>query len=208
VPFEEARMTEHNEDTCASIEKRIEFISLAIDEAQQTNRFLDTKASLIAAFESSLLVIFLSILIDTGKLKAIQAFLLQIPMGYLVFLVVYLAGYVVVLIVQILITLKVIFPHEFPEKHVDLGDYQPRRLFFLFRMDRNGKMIPSVTDYSAQLNQMSGEDIVNEYAYELEKLSYIRKVKSDRLICSFRILGGLIVGIALLAVLVVVGTLL
>jgi hypothetical protein len=192
--------------TCASIERRIEFLTLAIEEVQQTNRFLDTKASLIAAFVSSLLVVVLTILIDTEKIEAIQALLLQIPLGYLVLLIVYMAVYAVALTAQVLITLRVIFPHEFPEKHVDLGDYMPRRLFFLFKVDRNGKMQPSVPDYSALLNQMSEDDIINEYVYELEKLSYIRKVKSDRLMRSFRILGGLVVGMAVLGILVVVGT--
>lgn len=189
-------------------QEKVEFLTLAIQEAQQTNRFLDTKASLIAAFESSLLVIFLSILIDTERLQAIRAFFLQVPVAYLVPLIIYLVLYLALLIVQILITLRVIFPQEFPEDHVELGDYQPRRLFFLFRMNEDGKMAPSVEEYLERLREMEEEDIVSEYVYELEKLSYIRKLKSDRLTRSFRILGALIVGVVLLSAWVVFGMLL
>lgn len=187
---------------------KVEFLTLAIEEVQETNRFLDTKASLIAAFVSSLLVIFLSILVDTERLQAVQDFLLQVPVGYLVFLIIYLAAYVILLIVQVLITLQVIFPKEFPEDHINLSGYEPRRLFFLFKVDKDDRIVPAVHDYFKDLEEMGEEDIVNEYIYELEKLSYIRKLKSDRLGRSFHLLSALIIGVLVLGILIIAGTLL
>jgi len=120
-------------------------------------------------------------LIDTEKLQTIQTFLSQMPGGYLVFLIVYTILYVATLIAQILISLKVVLPKESPESHVNTGDHQPKKLFFLHQTDSNGQITPSTPKYSALLEQMSEQDIVAEYVFELQKLSYIRKVKNDNL---------------------------
>ena len=197
-----------DQTTTADSQTKAEFLKSAIKEAQETNRFLDTKASILVAFESSLLVILVSILIDTEKLQTIQTFLSQIPTGYLVFLIVYTILYVVTLIVQILISLKVVLPKESPESHVNTGDYQPRKLFFLHQTDSNGQITPSIAKYSALLEQMSAQDIIAEYVFELQKLSYIRKVKNDNLGLSFRILNGLIIGTVLFGLFFIAGMLL
>jgi hypothetical protein len=199
---------EENETASANIQTKAEFLKTAIEEAQETNRFLDTKASILVAFESSLLVILVSILIDTEKLQTIQTFLARIPPVYLIFLIVYTILYVVVLIAQILITLRVVLPKESPERHVNIGDRQPKKLFFLYETDSNRQIAPSTSEYSTRLGQMSEQDIIDEYVFELQKLSYIRKKKHDSLALSFRILNGLIVGTVLMGLFFIVGILL
>jgi len=194
--------------TPADSQTKVEFLKSAIEEAQETNRFLDTKASILVAFESSLLVILVSILIDTEKLQTIQTFLSQIPGGYMVFLIAYTILYVVTLIVQILISLKVVLPKESPESHVNTGDHQLEGLFFLHQTDLYEQIAPSIAKYSALLEQMSEQDIIAEYIFELQKLSYIRKVKNDNLGLSFRILNGLIIGTVLFGFFFIAGMLL
>jgi anti-sigma28 factor (negative regulator of flagellin synthesis) len=196
-----------NEAPNTNIQTKVEFLKSAIEEAQETNRFLDTKASILVAFESSLLVILISILIDTEKLQTIQTFLARIPQGYLVFLIVYTILYVVVLIAQILITLRVVLPKESPERHVNVGDRQPKKLFFLYKTDSNEQIALSTSEYSTRLGQMSEQDIIDEYVFELQKLSYIRKTKNDSLGLSFRILNGLIIGTVLMGLFFIVGIL-
>jgi len=69
-------------------------------------------------------------------------------------------------------------------------------------------MAPSVPAYFAQLAKMGEDDIGKEYVFELLKLSYIRKIKSDGLALSFRFLGALIIGITILGFLLALGGLL
>ena len=52
---------------------------------------------------------------------------------------------------------------------------------------------------------MGEDDIGKEYVFELLKLSYIRKIKSDGLALSFRFLGALIIGITILGFLLALG---
>ena len=161
-----------------------EFVLKAIEEVQETNRFLDTKAGVIVMFESSLLLVFVSSLLDLSKLQLIQSFLSRISVGYRILLMVYSVGYVIALIVHVLITLQAIFPSQNPECHVKLGNFQPKRLFYLFRTDKSGRLEPPVSEYYVELAAMSDDDVTREYVFELMKLSYIRKTKQDRLALS------------------------
>jgi hypothetical protein len=182
-----------------------EFLIKAIEEVQETNRFLDTKAGVLVVFESSLFIIAVSSLADTSVLQLIQNLISRAAPGYLIFLAAYLIIYIVALTIHILITLKGIFPQRNPEAHVELGDSQPRRLFFLFELDENEKIRPSLPEYIARLASVSDDDIIQEYALELSKLSYIRRKKSDSLRLSFRLLSVLIVGAVVFGFLLALG---
>jgi len=182
-----------------------EFLIKAIEEVQETNRFLDTKAGVLVVFESSLLIVAVSSLVDASRLQLIQSLISRVAIGYLMLLAVYFIGYVIALVVHILITLRVIFPRETPEAHVELGDFQPKRLFFLHKLDQNQRIKPSLPEYSAQLSAMSDDDIAKEYAFELLKLSYIRQRKSDGLALSFKFLSALLIGIVVFGFLLAFG---
>ncbi|TEU14568.1 MAG: hypothetical protein E3J21_15610, partial [Anaerolineales bacterium] len=137
---------------------KTEFLIKAIEEVQETNRFLDTKAGALIVFESSLLVIATYSFFDKSTLELIQFLVNRVAIGYLIFLVIYFICYLVALVTHILLSLRVIFPQEAPEAHIDLGDFQPKRLFFLYRMDERQRLRPSVVEYSTQLADMSDDD--------------------------------------------------
>jgi hypothetical protein len=189
------------------MEAKTGFLVKAIEEAQATNRFLDTKAGTLIVFESSLLAIALYSLLDQSTLEWIQALARQVPIGYLVVLAACFICYVVGLVVHILLSLRIILPAENPEAYVAQDGFRPQRLFFLHRLDEEGRLRPSVVEYSMRLSGMDDDDIINEYIFELLKLSYIRKVKSDRLSFCFRLLAFLIVGIVVLGLLLALGLL-
>lgn len=183
--------------------KQMSFVELAIDEVQQAHRFLETKAGLLLTFESSLLAILLTLIIE--NLGVIRPLLADIPVVYLQFLGVCTIVYLVILTAQMLTTISVIFPVESPEHCVRLEGCKPARLFFLCKTDSEGRIQPSVRRYLAKLKDMGHDEILQEYIFELEKLSTIRKLKSDQLIRSFRLLKVLIAGAVLLGLLTLIG---
>jgi len=101
---------------------KVDFLIKAIEEVQETNRFLDAKAGVLVAFESSLLVIAISSLSDNSRLQLIKNLMTGGAGWYSLLLIVYFTLYVIALLGHILITLRVIFPAENPESHVSLGD--------------------------------------------------------------------------------------
>jgi hypothetical protein len=187
------------------MKEQVDFVLNAIEDANETNRFLETKAGVLIAFETSFLAIAAYSLFDKSALELIQALVSGVASWFLVLLAVYFVGFLVALVMHILFTLRVIMPQEAPEAHVHLGDFEPKRLFFLFKLDQDQKLGPSVTEYSQQLAAMSEAEITSEYVFELLKVSYIRKAKSDRLNASFRYLRYQIIGIVVFAILVALG---
>ena len=181
---------------------KIDFLVKAIEEVQETNRFLDTKAGVVVIFESSLLAILLSGLIDKTVLEHIYYLQTNSPKGYFIFLVVFAVVYILGLIVHILLTLKVIFPSESVEDHVDISDFEPRRLFYLYELNKKDVIQPSLVDYAENLAEMTTDEIIKEYIFELLKLSYIRKKKRDRLAFSLKYLGVLILCLVFFGILV------
>jgi hypothetical protein len=184
-----------------------EFLLKAIAEVQETNRFLDTKAGVIVMFESSLFLILVSSLLDVSRLQLIPAFVSQAATEYLILLTAYLTSYVIALVVHVLVTLRVIFPKQNPESCVKLDDFQPKKLFFLHKLDQNGRMEPSVPEYYAELATLSDDEVDKEYVFEFIKLSYIRKIKYDGLARSFKFLNILVIGAAVFGLLVAFGML-
>lgn len=173
----------------------IEFVTKAIDVVQETNRFMDTKAGTIAAFESVLLVVVFSNLINVSTVELVQTLVRRVATAYVLFLAVYFICYLIALVVHILLTLRVLYPQESPKEHVDFDGFEPTELFFLYELDKKQRMRPSVLGYSTKLTNMSDDDFIKEYVFELLKVSYIRKRKSDRLRFSLRLLGVLVVGL-------------
>ena len=183
---------------------KMEFLLKAIEEVQETNRFLDTKAGVVVVFESSLLVMVATSLMDKSVLELVSSIAQSTSKGYFIFLVIYIAFYLAALIGHILHTLKVIFPQEAPNQHVDIAEFEPQNLFYLYQLNKKDIIQPSVMKYSEKLSEMDSDDIINELIYELMKLSYIRKKKNDRLAFSYRFLGILIVSLVLFGILIAV----
>lgn len=178
------------------MERKIEFVLKSIEEAQETNRFLDTKAGVLVVFESSLLAFLTANFLSASIVDSLQYLLERFGPGYLLFLGIYLGVFVIALVVNILLTLRLMFPTENPNKHIVTGDFEPRNLFFLHELDEHNRIRPSVVEYLARLSTLSDDGILQEYISELLKLSYIRNLKSKRLADSFRLLQILIVALA------------
>ena len=87
----------------------MEFLLKAIEEVQETNRFLDTKAGVVVVFESSLLVLVTSSLIDKNVLDLISSFIDRISPGYFIFLAIFAGAYLLALVGHILHNLRMIF---------------------------------------------------------------------------------------------------
>lgn len=181
---------------------KMDFLIKAIEEVQETNRFLDTKAGVVVIFESSLLVFMISGFMDKSVLELVYSLKNNISIGYLIFLSIYVAAFFLALIIHILITLRVIFPQESPENHIDFSGFEPKRLFYLFKLSKNDVIQPSVLDYSEKLLEINEDEMLHELVFELMKLSYIRKKKNNRLAISLKFLGVLIVSLVVFGFLV------
>lgn len=184
--------------------EKMEFLLKAIEEVQETNRFLDTKAGVVVVFESSLLIMVATSLMDQSVSDLITSIQKNTSTGYFIFLLVFIGVYLAALIFHILHTLKVVFPQESPNQHVDVTDFAPRNLFYLYELNKKDIIQPSVMEYAKKLKKMDDVDITNELIYELMKLSYIRKKKNDRLAFSYRFLGFLIVSLVIFGILIAV----
>jgi len=179
------------------MERKIEFVLKSIEEAQETNRFLDTKAGVLVVFESSFLALIAGSLFNTSTYEMLQYIISRFALGYSLFLGIYFGLFVVVLGVNVILTLRLMFPAESPEEHIDTKGFEPRRLFFVSELDEDKRLRPSVVEYSTELANLRDGDILQEYIFELLKLSYIRNLKQARLATSFRLLQVLIIAIAL-----------
>lgn len=184
---------------------KTDFLFKAIDEVQQTNRFLDAKAGLLSGFESALLVILISNFLDNARLQLIFELYNGQKWYFLILLVGYILLYVISLVSHILFTLRIILPFENPESHVNPGNFKSRNLFFIHKLDKNKKIIPSLSTYRDEMSKMGPEDMMSELILEFLKLSYIRKTKSDHLRSSLRSLYILIVGMVILGLLFIAG---
>ena len=189
------------------MEIRREFLIRAIEEVQETNRFLDTKAGVLVAFESFLLAFAAFSVVEKSVLDSVQNVFDEAPGSYVFILGASFAGYLIALVFHVIYTLRVIFPQENPAHHVVYEGFQPHGLFFIYELDEQQQIQPSIPAYARALTEMSDSDILQEYAFEFLKLSYIRKHKSDGLMVSFWLLQTLIVGTALLVLLYVLGLL-
>jgi hypothetical protein len=65
-----------------------------------------------------------------------------------------------------------------------------------------------VAEYGRQLAEMSDETLSHEYIFELQKRSFVRQVKNDRLALAFSFLGVVIIGLALYGFLIALAGLL
>lgn len=175
--------------------EKTRFLIEAIRSTEATIRYLDYKAGALVIFETAFLVIVISGVLGNPFLLLVQDLIDRDVVWYAALLLASLVLFASALIIHILMTIRVILPIINAEDHVSLGDYEPRMMYHLNRLDENRRIVPSVSDYAEALDGMEDAEIAGEYIVELQKLSYVRTVKSDRLATSFLLLGGLIIGI-------------
>jgi hypothetical protein len=175
--------------------EKSQFLITAIEEVQHNVRTIDTRAAVIIAFESTLLVIAVIGIISGSFFQVIRNLVENGVIWYAALILATFVLYVMSLIVHVLMTIRVVLPIDDAADHVITDNFEHKGMYFLEELDRARSILPPATKYAEQLNEMGEEELNNEYIYELLRLSYIRRVKSDRLSFSFLLLGGLILGI-------------
>lgn len=182
-----------------------EFVLSAIQDVQETNRFLDAKAGVLIAFETLLLAFAISCLHEDLGSALIKKLFNHGPSWYGIMLLGYLTLFTFALLWLIFRTIKIISPSRKPE--IELGTHEPKALFYLNEL-KHGKLAKSFAEYKKDLSEMNEESISDEYIFEFLKLSFLRKVKSESIALSLKQLFGMILGIVLLGLLFVLGEIL
>jgi hypothetical protein len=180
------------------------FLMEAINEVQMTNRFLDTKAGVLVSIESTLLFVVVAMIFDTQKFETIKQAIQAMPPALAIFILLYCAIYISVLVIHIIYTIRVLSPHRNAAAFVQTGGYKPKGLFFLSRDKVTGIVQPSIREYVDQLTGSSEQDILSEFTYEFMKLSYIRDAKAHNIQVSQDILRYLIIGIMVFGMILLV----
>jgi hypothetical protein len=174
-----------------------EFVTRALADAEAESRYLDLKAGLMVITETILLGIAIAGLASNPLFSLVTTLMEGGATWYAAVLVALFILVAVALIGHILLTLRVLLPIPRPERHVDLGEFIPSGLYLLDDLDAGRRVVPSVAEYGRQLAEMSAETLTNEYIFELQKRSFVRRVKSDRLGLAFSLLGVVIIALAL-----------
>lgn len=165
--------------------ERLTFLYKAIEDTQQSVRFIDTKLSINSIVFSILIAFIGSGLADFSK------YFWNMPGIYQSIFIGAIIAFVVSLGMIIIITLNVIYPRSSPSKHISM-EYKPKKLFYLWDiktsfedsiLDRKDVILkPSFEDYKIKFDEMCDSHCLeNELIYELLKVSFIREIKIRRI---------------------------
>jgi hypothetical protein len=179
------------------MERKIDFLARAIEDARADIRALDARAGVLVLFEVGLLVALMAGLLNSGWFSVVKNLVRQEVTWFAALLLALFAILVMAFIFHVLLTLRIILPSDNPDRHVSAGEYQPRGLFRLRKLDADGRITPSLADYLQRLKEAGDEELLQEYGLELQRLAYVRRLKDERLSTSLLILGALILGLAL-----------
>ena len=191
------------EESAAEVKTR--FIAEAVEEVQTAIRYTEAKAAFVSVFETGILILFVAGLSDSGLVLQIRSLVDQGTVWFAALLLASFVVLIVALIVHILLTLRVLLPVARPGQHVILGDYEPKGLFHLGHIDQAGRITPSVTAYTEILKGLGPDEVMAEFAYQQLRLSYVRRLKEERLYTSFLFLGGLVIGVTIFGFLIALG---
>jgi hypothetical protein len=164
--------------------ERLTFLYRAIEDTQQSIRFIDTKLS-INSIVFGIFVAFLG-----SGLSDFAKYFWNMPGTFKGFFLATIIFFLISLGMIISITLNVVYPKSNSSKHISM-EYKPKNLFYSGEIemtfldsifDREGiTMKPSFEDYRRRFDEMSDSNTMeNELIYELLKVSYVRAVKVRR----------------------------
>ncbi|MFS0882205.1 DUF3307 domain-containing protein [Metabacillus niabensis] len=165
---------------------KLDFLYKAIDDAQNTIRFTDTKAGAVIAFWT----LVLNVLIRTkddwinlfGELSSNEKILIIIFIFLMLFY----------FLRSIWLSYMTLVPKLNPRKHIDINDFHAQDLFFisethpeikgkyLYGNYENLKLKNSAKDYHDKISKLDNNDIEKELVFELQKISFIRNIKISR----------------------------
>jgi protein-S-isoprenylcysteine O-methyltransferase Ste14 len=155
-------------------EKKIEFLYKALEDTQQTTRFVDTKTSV-----TTFVVGFIVAILSTG-LSDFSDYFWNMPPRIQAIFIILILSVVIFIALTIHCAIQVVFPKTNPSEHV-VKTTALKNLFYLNEIKKNNGITvihPTYEDYILAFNSITGaEDIICELAYELQKVSYIRESK-------------------------------
>jgi len=163
------------------MENKINFLSLAISDAQELIRFIDTKTAIIITILGSYIVGFF---VSLDKIAQYSAY-------YSSFFWFLLILFLITLTVCIIVTSRIIKPTNNPSDNIKLGNVtQPAINFFIapnnnsfwfpFCNSKKHKLKTSFESIQNEMELASDAEIVKSLSYELLKVSFIRNIKNDR----------------------------
>jgi hypothetical protein len=168
-------------------EQKLAFLYKIIDDNQATIRFLDTKA----AFGIALLGAMISKVLDRDQLVAFE--------GHGVLILSIFIAFVLLTVLSTAIGFRTVFPTINPAENVSFPDnLEPKFFIFSFFPNSRWKVFSSKkrfvklktthADYCAAINSATAEKLESILAAEALKLSFIRQLKTDRLVALARTL--------------------
>jgi hypothetical protein len=175
---------------------KIDFVVNNLKEAQKGVRFVDSVALALMILDILLLAILILSFAGGSLNQMINNLLEQDESWYVALMLAIFILIAISLVGNILFIIRTLLPITDAGAHVAVGDDVDIQLVNLNRLDASGRMVPSVNAYWEKLDMMSESDIANEYIYELQKYSYIQEIKRGRLVSSFLVHIGYIIGIA------------
>jgi hypothetical protein len=164
---------------------KINFLYKAIDDAQQTVKFTDTKTTMIFIFFG----IYVS-MIGTG-LPDFAKYYWHMPESLQIIFIVTISVFLICIGCSLVLAIRVIVPRSNPASHI-IMQAKPKEIYYVWKMnsgwqdgfaDRNRLHLQtSFEDYYEKFNEIKDEsEIEKELIYELLKISYIRELKIMRL---------------------------
>ncbi|GAJ41659.1 DUF3307 domain-containing protein [Saccharococcus caldoxylosilyticus] len=166
---------------------KLDFLFKAIDDAQNTIRFADTKAGAVIAFWS----LVITALIRTKEswyswLISINTWIDKIVVYIILILMIYFC------VQSVWLAYLTIVPKSNPDAHIDKDGVDVQGLFYLHAMKptlkgkylyhnySDLKLAITTKEYLCKLDGLSDADIHKELAFELQKVSFIRNLKIHR----------------------------
>lgn len=165
---------------------KLDFLYKAIDDAQNTIRFTDTKAGAVIAFWTLVLNVIIRTKDDWinifGEISQTEKFLIFI----FIFVMLFFFSR------SIWLAYMTLVPRLNPKKHIVTSDFNAQDLFFisetnpeikgkyLYSNYENLQLKESAKDYHDKISDLDNIGIEKELVIELQKISFIRNIKLAR----------------------------
>lgn len=177
--------------------EKLNFLHKAIEDTQQTIRFVDTKISIILL----LFGIFVSI-IGAG-LPSFSEYFWNMRACLQTIFIIATSLFIICIGIALFLTIKIIFPRSNPSEHITM-EYKPMGFFYLSDLKTSWKdgfvdrkcviLKPSFEDYLLKFTEIiDSQAIEKELIYEFLKVSYIREIKIRRIKYAVRWIWGSLV---------------
>lgn len=172
-------------------EKQFEFLKEAINDTQNTIRFIDSKASAVILLWS----IVITALVSTYNkwIEWLRQFYKNEGHLEILFITLILLGMAICFILSLLLVYRTLLPNNSPVKHLKFDEVKLKENYFLYSTDnkmsffdlfrRNPKikLRKPTKEFILNIKQLTDEQIIEEMAIELQKVSSIRLIKLQRI---------------------------